>query len=76
MVQLPRAFTPHGLGAKNAFLDTSLNSDRTYLQGLPYMLTNLVNFGPEMTEKDKRIFAHLLNLRIARHCQTYRMDVI
>ena len=39
------------------------------------MPPNLVNFGLEMAEKGWRVFAHLLNFRIGRHCQPYRMDV-
>jgi len=46
------------------------------LQGLPYMPPNLVNFGPETAENRWQVFAHPLNLRIGRHCQPYRMDVI
>jgi len=45
-------------------------------QGLPYMPSNLVNFGPQTTENSWRVFAHPLNFCIGRQCQPYRMDVI
>ena len=43
-----------------------------YIQGLPYMQPNLVNFGSETAENGWRVFAHPLNFRIGRHCQPYR----
>jgi len=49
---------------------------RKKLQGLPYMPTNLVNFGPETTKNGWQVFGHSLNFRFVRHCQPYRMDVI
>ena len=44
--------------------------------GLPNMPPNLVNFGLKTAENGWRVFAHPLNLRIGRHCQPYRMNVI
>jgi len=47
------------------------------LQEHPYLLRNLVNFGPETAENGWRVFAHPLNFRTEKHCQPYlRMDVI
>ena len=46
------------------------------LQGLPYMHSNLVNFGPETAKNGWQVFAHPLNFRIGSHCQLYRMDII
>ena len=41
------------------------------LEGIPYMSTNLVNFGPEAAENGWRVFANPLNFRIGRNCQPY-----
>jgi len=41
-----------------------------------YEPPKLVNFGPETLENCWRVFAHPLNFRTERHCQSYSMDVI
>jgi len=43
--------------------------------GLPYMSSNLVNFGSETAENGWRVFAHPLIFALG-DCQPYRMDVI
>ena len=65
--------SPGHLPPKTAFLGRTLNFDRTYLcngmwyqksernvnlQGLPNVLPNLVNFGPETAENGWRVFAN------------------
>ena len=69
---------PHGLEGQNPFLDRLWNLDRTYLcNGTWYLhATNLVNFGPQTSEKGWRVFVYPLNFRNGRHCQLYRMDAI
>jgi len=66
--ELPQAFTPTGWGQKTFLGDRKYLCNGTWykqserklfnLQGLPYMPTKFVNFGPQTAENGWRVFAH------------------
>ena len=85
-VELPWAFTPHGLGQKH-FLGPTLSLTE-HISATEHDINNrketsiyrdspdLVNFRPETAENGWPVFAHRLHFRIGRHCQPYRMEVV
>jgi len=70
--KLPRAFTPHYLWTKTAFMGPTLNFDQIYISAMEHDINNrketgqstgtllhapyLVNFGPETAENGWRFF--------------------
>jgi len=89
--ELPGHLPIQAAGGKNAFgtdfelwtnisqqwnMISTIRKKLVSLQGLFYTPTNFVNFGPKTADNGWRVFAYPLNIRIGRHCQPYRMDVI